>query len=356
MIELPTSRCRSCPLYNRLHYYVPSTVDGDNRSQEQVDFVLVGEAPGEWEVTGRWNPRLGRKVQEGFMGPAGRLLDKLLKRAGLDRSRCRLTNVLKCQPKNNKLPDDLDTAIWACSELLEKEIVGAKVVIGFGNVPLQAFKSLGNITKRRGSVYTLSTGQPFVPTLHPAYLLRQQHMTFKETKEEKPIPQEVVEADITKAIKVARGELKWGEAVLPEYTLEPTEADKMEFLERLYEPERLVAVDIETTRDKPLDVVPLLIGFSFMDWSLCVEFEDEHLEFIIKALESPTPKIFQNGLFDDMVLRNIGIETKNWTVDTFGQHHLLYSELPHNLGFIGSLCTTLEYHKGMKDDLEDWDK
>ena len=147
--SLPSSKCRICPLYDRLPYHVGSSGPDD------AEMVFVGEAPGEQEVQQR----------KPFVGLAGQLLDGLLMKARIMRGKIKVTNVLKCQPKKNKLPEDLDLAISCCSEILARDIKGAKVIVGLGNVPLKAFTGLSSITKRRGSIYRLNEKQVFIGTL-----------------------------------------------------------------------------------------------------------------------------------------------------------------------------------------------
>lgn len=331
-MQLPSSRCRECPLYSRLRYHVPATrVPG-------AKIAVVGEAPGEREV----------RQKRGYVGPAGRLLTSMMQAAGLNRAACTISNVLKCQPQNNKLPADTWTAIECCSEILEEDLQGVEIVIGTGNIPLRALVSLDKITKRRGSVYEMENGRPFIATMHPAALLRNMYV-----KNGRGTPQEVVTADLARAKRILDGE-EW--KVEENYIVEPTKFDLDSFLEELYRPREMVALDIETTWDRVLQAVPLTVAFSLPEITLCVEFEEE-LEWIKEALESPTPKIFHNGVFDASVLENVGYEVKEWNWDTLYMHHLLYAELPHSLGFVQSLHSWMPFHKDMKNDLaEAFDK
>lgn len=346
MSLLPGPNCKRCPLYFRLHCHVPSTVDR-KVTDERVDMVLVGEVPGKDEVAKR----------EGFMGAAGQYLNTMLKNVGIDRSKVRLTHVLKCNPKNNKLPEDLDLAIECCAPLLEKDVVGAKVIIGFGGVPLKTFIGLDKILKRRGSVYPLESGQPFLATLHPSFLRRMEYIQSEEKRG--LIPKEVVEADLGKAIRIVNGE-DWRDWEKFTSTPFPSKFELFLFLDRLYHnngKDKWVGVDIETTHDKKNPwKVPLLCGFSFDDWGVCASFEEDwEIEFLLSAFASPMPKAFHNGIFDVKWLREIGFTVNNYLYDTQYMHHGSYAELPHSLAFVQSLYTWMPYHKDLVNWVEDDD-
>ena len=332
---LPGNRCRECPLFLRLRFHVPGTKVTD------ATMAIVGEAPGSWEVA---NKRV-------FSGPSGKLLTTLLKLAEIDRDKITVSNILACNPEKNKLPADLSLAIVCCSEILEKDLAGINTIVGLGNIPLLALTRQTLITKRRGSIYEIANGRTFIGTLHPSALLRGSFV--KKDEETKVLPKEVVVADLKRAKDIDEG---WNWQKEENYVTEPFPDDFTSFLARLEKGEE-VALDIETTYSKVRDAVPLLIGFSFEDTTLCAEFTDENLDWIAQALASPAPKITHNGIFDIAVLRNVGFEIKNWAFDTLYSHHLMFAELPHNLGFVQSLYTSLPYHKHMKDSLEeDWDK
>lgn len=340
MSLLPGPLCKKCPLYFRVHCHVPSTV---NRkvSDEKVDMVLVGELPRKEDVA----------KHEVFSGAAGSYLNTMLDSVGIDRSKVRLTSVLKCNSKNNNLPEDTDLAIECCAPLLEKDIQGAKVIVGFGALPLKAFTGLGKIQKRRGSVYPLKSGQPFLATLHPSWLRK---MEFVQSESKRGlIPKEVGEADLSKALRIVNGEdwLGWSKKFTS--TPYPSVFEISLFLDRLYNgKEKWVQVDIETTHDKKNPwKVPLLCGFSFHDWGLCVGFEEDwEIDFLLKALASPTPKVFHNGVFDIKWLEEVGLKVNNYAFDTLYMHHGSYAELPHSLAFVQSLYTWMPYHK----DLVSW--
>ncbi|MEO3387819.1 uracil-DNA glycosylase [Mesorhizobium sp. CAU 1741] len=137
--------------------------DGD----PQADLMLVGEAPGRDEDI------------EGlpFVGRSGRLLDRMLAAIGIDRKSAYIANVIPWRPPGNRTPTPLETEI--CRPFIERQIELArpKVLVTLGG---PASKVLLNATegvlRLRGNwkVHRTPAGVdiPAMPTLHPAYLLR----------------------------------------------------------------------------------------------------------------------------------------------------------------------------------------
>jgi len=120
--------------------------------------MLIGEAPG------RQEDETGRP----FVGAAGRLLDRLLAAAGIDRNEVFITSVLKCRPPNNRNPRAEE--ITACQRHLAAQVdaINPRIICPLGNFALKAL--LGpeyNITESHGRVLELS-GRAYLPMFHPA--------------------------------------------------------------------------------------------------------------------------------------------------------------------------------------------
>lgn len=149
-------RCTRCSLrHGRQH-----VVFGEGSLEARV--VCVGEAPGAVEdETGR-----------PFVGPAGKLLDRLLLSVGFARDEVYICNVLKCRPPGNR--DPRPEEIEACSPYLRRQLdlIRPRVVVAFGTFAartlLQVRESLGRL-RGRTHIYR---GFPVVVTYHPAALLR----------------------------------------------------------------------------------------------------------------------------------------------------------------------------------------
>ena len=130
--------------------------------------MFIGEAPGAEE------DRQGLP----FVGPAGRLLDKMLAAIGLDRTGCYITNILPWRPPGNRNPTD--TEIAACLPFLHRHIalVNPDFLLFVGGTAAKTLlRRTEGIMRLRGKWmnYEPATGTP-VPAralLHPAYLLRQ---------------------------------------------------------------------------------------------------------------------------------------------------------------------------------------
>jgi DNA polymerase len=124
--------------------------------------MLIGEAPGEQEdLTG-----------EPFVGPAGQLLNEMLRALRLRREEVYITNVLKSRPPGNRDPQPEEIA--ACKPFLKRQIalVQPKILLAIGRIAAQSLlKTEASLSKLRGKVHRYET-IPLVVIYHPAYLLR----------------------------------------------------------------------------------------------------------------------------------------------------------------------------------------
>jgi uracil-DNA glycosylase family 4 len=171
--------CELCPLHEGAeHVCLMGT--GSKKSR----IMIVGEAPGARED----------EEHAAFVGKAGKLLDKLLKRAGIERKDCYITNVAKCRPPDNRTPERSE--IKTCVETYlrqELEAVDPDFILLVGNSALQGVVGKSGITKHRG--YTMDTdGTRILGTFHPAAALR----TPRLLKE--------IDSDIKRFGRLVRGE------------------------------------------------------------------------------------------------------------------------------------------------------
>ena len=145
----------------------------------QADWMIVGEAPGEQEDL----------QGEPFVGPAGQLLDQMLRAVGQSRRaasgegreddqagdparRVYIANTLKCRPPRNRNPEPDELA--RCEPFLKRQLalVKPKLILVMGRFAVkQLLKSDDAIGKLRGRVHRYE-GIPVIVTYHPAYLLR----------------------------------------------------------------------------------------------------------------------------------------------------------------------------------------
>jgi uracil-DNA glycosylase family 4 len=129
-----------------------------------ADLMFVGEGPGENE------DRQGLP----FVGRAGELLTKMIEAGmGLSRSSVYICNIVKCRPPGNRTP--LPTEVAACRPFLDGQIqaVAPKVIVTLGKPASSLLLERDiAITRVRGTWHSYR-GIPVMPTLHPAYILRQ---------------------------------------------------------------------------------------------------------------------------------------------------------------------------------------
>ena len=164
--------CQNCPLWAN----ATQTVFGAGDPHARI--MLVGEQPGDEED----------KKGLPFVGPAGRLLDKALTEAGVDREHLYVTNAVKhfkwqLRGKRRLHKTPAQREIDACHQWLEGEIAAVKphVIVCLGSTAAKAVISKDfKVSTQRGA-FVDSPHAPFVfATLHPSALLRVQEDDERE--------------------------------------------------------------------------------------------------------------------------------------------------------------------------------
>jgi DNA polymerase len=157
-------RCTACPLYRN----ATQTVFGEG--QETAAVMFVGEVPGDLED----------KAGKPFVGPAGKLLDRCMEEAGIDRGKAYVTNVVKHfkwervgKRRLHKRPNAGE--IQACKPWLEAEIAVVKptALVCLGATAAQAL--LGRdfrVSRSRGRFVPSNLAPHVLATVHPSSLLR----------------------------------------------------------------------------------------------------------------------------------------------------------------------------------------
>jgi len=156
--------CRDCDLWRA----ATQVVFGEGPARAQV--MLIGEQPGDAE------DRSGRP----FVGPAGRLLDRALIDAGIERSAVYLTNTVKhfkFTPRGKRRLHQRANAQEqvACRQWLDAEIeqLRPRIVVCLGAMASRAiFGAAFGLMKQRGQWIALGTERVGIATVHPSYLLR----------------------------------------------------------------------------------------------------------------------------------------------------------------------------------------
>ncbi len=148
--------CQKCKLYqNRTNIVL-------GEGNKNADLMFIGEGPGADED------------REGipFVGKAGKLMNQALIGLGLKRQEAYITNIVKCRPPGNRTPE-LEEA-KSCMNYLRSQVmlVKPKIIVLLGNTALK--NVLGqeySITASRGKWFQ-KKGIWYMPTWHPAALLR----------------------------------------------------------------------------------------------------------------------------------------------------------------------------------------
>jgi uracil-DNA glycosylase len=164
-LRVRAASCTACELYKR----GTQTVFGEGHSTARV--VFVGEQPGDQEdIQGR-----------PFVGPAGKLLDRALVQAGIDRNDVYVTNIVKhfkWEPRGKKRIHKKPNAIeiTACRPWFEAELKALKpeIVVCLGATAAQAILGRSfKVTQSRGRMLFKTGIAPIVmATVHPSSILR----------------------------------------------------------------------------------------------------------------------------------------------------------------------------------------
>ena len=170
--------CTACPLYR----HAMQTVFGEGDARARI--VLVGEQPGhEEDLAGR-----------PFVGPAGRLLDRALAGAGLDRSRLYVTNAVKHfkwkkDPSGGKRrihERPAQSEVEACRPWLEQELwlIRPEVIVCLGVTAARSvLQRRVTISASRGEPLTSPEGYRTFVTIHPSAILRVPDQKNREAEE-----------------------------------------------------------------------------------------------------------------------------------------------------------------------------
>jgi DNA polymerase len=153
-IATDVSGCPLCKLARTRKNAVPG------EGQISAKIMFIGEAPG------RSEDEKGKP----FVGAAGLILDNLLKNAGIERSQVFITNIVKCRPPNNRVPEEDE--LIACRPYLDRQIalIKPKVICILGRTAYSSILGGSSITASRGKIIERS-GQKYFSTFHPAAVI-----------------------------------------------------------------------------------------------------------------------------------------------------------------------------------------
>ncbi len=152
-------KCTKCDLCKTRSNAVPG------KGSFKSEVIFVGEAPGRNED----------KNGEPFIGVAGKKLSIALEEAGISRDAVYITNIVKCRPTNNRVPNTNERN--ACQEYLKQEIsiIKPEIICILGNTAFNSILGGSEITKFRGKVVR-KDNQLYFLTIHPAATIYNQKL------------------------------------------------------------------------------------------------------------------------------------------------------------------------------------
>ena len=160
MQDLEVISCSRCPQLVESRSRIVNGV-----GPTDAELLIVGEAPGAQEDSDG----------EPFVGRSGQLLTEKLAAVGIDRSRVRITNCVRCRPPDNR--DPRTTELANCRTWLHREIelVDPLVVLAVGKVPAEHLleRSVA-VTTEAGTVDEITVGETVkrvIVCVHPAAML-----------------------------------------------------------------------------------------------------------------------------------------------------------------------------------------
>lgn len=316
---------------------------------------IVGEAPGQEEV----------KARMPFVGKSGKFLNSVLSVAGLKRTNVFVTNISPVRPPEDaaeRLPE-LGITWEECFEGVQDLIAYWKpnCVLGLGNIALQALCGKSGITEHRGVVYPFDNRlEPIkvVGSFHPAYILRLGDKPSKKEREgEGGVKYTYGSGRITLIldIKKAKKESEFSETLIPNRQLIWEDDYAWEYLTGLAQKkERCLAFDIEN-KGSWVDRIAFAVDEG-PSVSVALDqgpLKGEIKEVVGRILHSHPLLIAQNGMYDMGKLNKIDLFVRSLHADTMLAHHVLYPELPHDLGYLASIYCNLDtilHPKGWNED------
>lgn len=336
--------CEGCPLFIIGGNFIPPSGSGANGT------LLLGEAPGREE----------NEAGAPFVGPAGRLLNRLLAKARLAREDFAIANSIQCRPPDNELsgaPYEIG-AINHCK--VHRDAIVArfqpKRIVALGDIALRTLTGESGISQKRGYEYQSSYGIPVVGTFHPAFLMRERKRA--------------------KAAAGGRGGMFLIQAVLFDlkiaHTREPETPSLRPFIKAAdfqdYASSAItskwVAADIETPYSKQLseekadedvsktiDRISFSIGPSALlgptgprstpHEAVSVPWIEPFISISKQILAAPNDKLFWNFDFDVPRLEDADCSVNGRIVDVMWLFHFLFPDLPRGLGNVAPFYTNV---------------
>ena len=336
MLIKPDS-CKGCPLETLGQGFMHTSGSGRN------GVLLVGEALGEQEA----------EAGLPFVGKAGFTLDKLFKRAGLERDEFKIANVVWCRPPNNKLAGQWyqNDAINHCSPNLDRAIseFSPKCIVTLGvsafrrvlpDVATQYGVGLLDSKKTKGAIGYVFWSDTYncwvLPTVHPSFILRGQTAWAQS-----------LIFCLQRSVEIARDGYAYE---VGDYTLDCSPADAHRWVDEFegyyVEHEDLfLSCDIETPEkdsdeaeldlESYSDYIILRCGYSYRDGhALSIPWDGPYRTVHERLLTGPWNKCWWNGSYDQPRIISQGLIIGGVSHDGMDAWHILNSDLKKSLNFV----------------------
>jgi len=182
--------CRACPLDN-CNAHTPKMAPTIGTGP----ILFLAEGPGRDEDENTGKP---------LTGPSGRLLRTCIDDVA-DSDVCSYDNVVNCRPPNNRTPEPQEIECCRPRRIEAIERIKPKLIVGLGAVPLHFMLGTSDLAGLRGRLFAVKIGNHacwFLPTYHPAYILR-----LAEKKKQKPLNHVLghcLRMDIAKAFETVK--------------------------------------------------------------------------------------------------------------------------------------------------------
>jgi uracil-DNA glycosylase family 4 len=308
-----------------------------------LGLVIMGEAPAREEV----------RQSRPFVGETGqKVLDPLLEQhlpqngCPISREGVYITNALLCPlNKSTVTPKQIEAAIACCNQrrVEERELVGAKFIIGMGATAAQALIGEKTVKTYRGAIMDSPFGLCSI-TYHPTFILRGKKTGSRVQSD---VYYQVIFQDLVNAYRMVDPTVPADERMFrPAYDIAPPMEDVLGFLDWIRANKKLCCVDIECDSIDPLAANLTIIGFGAEVDGVVVshavpvwegsgyttaELEEFYATFAALEADPAVPKLFHNFTYDVTVLERHGMPTRGKVEDTLILHYCLFPELMHDL-------------------------
>jgi len=330
--------CKGCPFYDDGKGFVPDEL------YPNAQVALLAQNPGDTEE------QLGRPL----IGRTGQMVMNDLAKYGLKREDASYLNVIKCRfripgqkLKSNILPEGGVTHIAAkqCVEnylLPNLKKISPNVTALLGDLALYYGAGWNEVASWRGSIFIADhgacAGMKVLPMIHPAALYRD--LSWRTAYKQ----------DFIRLVR-EKEDAKPRISYLDNFRIGVGAGEFCEILDSLSRKRSLVALDIETSRHKPIEAKLKCVGVAWSNLDAMNYFfgiDEGYDTYVLDAISKFEGEFVTATPFDYAVLRNYGARF-HW--DNCHDLTLLHSrfdiELPHDVGFICSMFTNRPYWKWM---------